>query len=76
MVLDLGPRYKEAPPPSRQLLALHAACARVVHTSGAADFLDKLESDAEKIAVLASDGSSASLLGDLLSVYAIVPGVA
>ena len=39
--------------------------------SGAAKFLDKLESDTEEMGVLASDGSSAHLLGDFMSPYAV-----
>jgi len=53
--------------PDPELIALHAACARVAHMSGAAEYLDILERDAEEMAVLASDGSSAYLLRGLLS---------
>ena len=41
-----------APPPDSQLLALHAACARVAHMSGAAEFFNELERDAEETEVL------------------------
>ena len=44
--------------------------------SGAAEFLGKLESDAEEMEVLASDGSSAHLLGNLMSSYSVVYEVA
>jgi hypothetical protein len=53
--------------PDRDLIALHAACARVAYLSGAAEYFDMLERDAEETAVLASDGSSAYLLHGLLS---------
>ena len=75
MVVDFSRNIEKASCPNNQLLALHAACARVAHMSGAAEFLDKLEHDAEETAVLAFDGSSASLLGDLLSAHAVIAGV-
>jgi hypothetical protein len=53
--------------PSPDLIALHAACARVAHMSGAAEYLDRLERDVEETTVLANDGSSAHLLHGLLS---------
>jgi hypothetical protein len=53
--------------PDPDLIALHAACARVAHMSGAAEYFDMLERDAEETAVLARDGSSAYLLHGLLS---------
>jgi len=76
IVVDLSPNCEGVPPPSRELLALHAVCARVAHMSGAAEFLDKLELDAEETEVLAFDGSSAHLLSNLISPYAAVRGVA
>jgi len=42
--------------------------------SGAAEFFDKLEWDAEETEVLASDGSSAQLLSNLLSPHALIHG--
>jgi len=60
--------------PNPRLLALHAACARAAHTSGAAWVLDKLEYD-EETSDLASDGSSARLLSDLMAPFAVIPGV-
>ena len=75
MLVDLSSNYEGAPPPDPQLLALHAVCARVAHTSGAAEFLDELERDAEETNVLAFDGSSAHLLSNLISPYATVHGV-
>ncbi|KAK6997157.1 hypothetical protein R3P38DRAFT_3328876 [Favolaschia claudopus] len=57
----------ELPLPSRQLLALHAVCARVAHMSGAAEALDKHDRDLEETWVLARDGGSANLLHMMLS---------
>jgi len=54
--------------PNPDLIALHAACARVAYLSGAAEYFDMLERDAEETTVLASDGSSASLLHGLLNI--------
>ncbi len=48
--------------PDPDLIGLHAACARVAHLSGAAEYFDRLERDVEDATVLASDGSSAYLL--------------
>ena len=62
--------------PDPRLLALHVACARVVHMSGAAEAFDELDRDVEDIRVLAFDGSSARLLDHLLTPFAVVPGVA
>jgi hypothetical protein len=53
--------------PHPDLIALHAACARVAYMSGAAEYFDMLERDAEETTVLASDGSSTSLLHGLLN---------
>ena len=75
MIVDFSPNCEGVPPPSPQLLALHAVCARVAHMSGAAEFLDRLELDAEETSVLAFDGSSAHLLSNLISPYADVPSL-
>ena len=75
MIVDFSPNCDGVSPPSPQLLALHAVCARVAHMSGAAEFLNRLELDAEETNVLAFDGSSAHLLSNLISPYAIVHGV-
>ncbi|KAF9643997.1 hypothetical protein BDM02DRAFT_3122647 [Thelephora ganbajun] len=64
-----------APPPDPQLLALHATCARVAHMSGATEFFDRLEWEAEETNVLAPDGSSAHLLSSLMSPYAYIQEV-
>ena len=44
--------------------------------SGAAEFFDQLKRDAEETKTLAFDGSSARLLNNLISPFAVVPGVA
>ena len=62
--------------PNRQLLALHAACARVAHMSGAAEASDEVECDVEGMRALAFDGSSACLLDHLMIPYAPIPGQA
>jgi len=62
--------------PDPKLLALHAACARVVRMSGAAEAIDELERDVEETRVLAFDGSSARLLDHLITPFARIPGVA
>ena len=56
MVVEFTSGYQEAPPPDPQLLALHATSARVAHMSGAAEFLDRLQWDAEETKVLVFDG--------------------
>ncbi|KAJ8509111.1 hypothetical protein ONZ45_g8672 [Pleurotus djamor] len=53
---------KDLPLPSAQLLALHAACAKVANLSGAAEYLDDVERRSRELKVLASDGGSAAVL--------------
>jgi hypothetical protein len=62
--------------PNPRLLALHAACARVVHMSGAAEAFVEFERDVEYTRVLAFDGSSARLLNHLMSPLEAISGVA
>ena len=74
--------------PNPKLLALHAACARVAHMSGAAEAFDELECDVEdetfdeserdveETRVLAFDRSSARLLDHLMSPSMAISGVA
>lgn len=50
--------------PSPKFLAVHAAFARVLHESGAGDYLESMHEDTEDIATFASDGSTN--IGDLL----------
>ncbi|EEB93647.1 hypothetical protein MPER_07664, partial [Moniliophthora perniciosa FA553] len=62
----------ELPLPDSRLLSIHAACARVAHMSGAAEYLDKWERDLEDSTVLARDGSFVALLSDLLRAHTYV----
>ena len=50
------------PLPSPELLALHAACAKVAHLSGAGEYVDRILEDMEQIDVLAYDGTSSDIL--------------
>jgi hypothetical protein len=52
--------------PDRRYLALHAACAKVLHLSGAAEAIDSILRDLEDTKVLSQDGASAELLDYLL----------
>jgi hypothetical protein len=53
--------------PSRGLIGLRAACARVAHMSGAAEHDEEFHRDEETTEVMANDGSTAELLNSLLS---------
>jgi len=53
---------REFPLPDRKLLTVHAACARVAHMSGAAEYIDKFDRDVEDTLVLSKDGSDAPLI--------------
>ena len=44
--------------------------------SGATEFFDQVEWEAEETRVFASDGSSATLLDHLLSPFSVIPAVA
>ncbi|KAI0760556.1 hypothetical protein C8Q74DRAFT_1451463 [Fomes fomentarius] len=48
--------------PDPRYLRLRAACCRVAHLSGAAEYLDEIYRDMDTIQVLAVDGSSAEVL--------------
>ena len=61
------------PLPNADLIALHAACARVAYMSGAAEYFDMEERDAEQTTVLASDGSSSSLIHNVLDLVMVAP---
>ena len=76
MFVEFNVQLEKAPPPDPLLLGLHAACARVAHMSGAAEFFDQIERDAEDIMVLAFDGSSAPLLSNLLLPYSVIRRIA
>lgn len=56
------------PLPSRDYLAIHAACARIAHMSGAAEYIQKVLRDVEEIKVLAEDGGSTRLLEEAFHV--------
>ena len=71
----LSSSHQDARLPASQLLALHAACARVAHMSGAAEFFNEIDRDVEESTVLAFDGSSVRLLNHLISPFATIPGV-
>ena len=50
------------PLPNPYYLALHAACARVVHLSGAAEYIEMVFRGMEDTKVLATDGGSGDVL--------------
>ena len=50
------------PIPSPKLIALHAACSKVAHLSGAGAYIDKLDRDVDDLDVLACDGGSSDVL--------------
>ena len=74
--VEFNSKHENAPPPDPFLLTLHTKCACVTHMSGAAEFFDQVEWEVEETRVLASDGSSATLLSHLLSPLSIIPAVA
>ncbi|KAF8130726.1 hypothetical protein EV363DRAFT_1450500 [Boletus edulis] len=47
-VVDFSSKDEQLTPPHPSLLALHATCARVAHMSGATEFFDQIEWDAEE----------------------------
>jgi hypothetical protein len=59
--------------PSRDLIGLRAACARVANMSGAAEQIDQIYRD-ESTTVMACDGSTGDLLSSLLNARAIAVG--
>jgi hypothetical protein len=56
------PDPNDYPLPNPRYLALHAACARVAHLSGAAEYIEMIFRDLENIKVLANNGGSGDLL--------------
>jgi len=54
------------PIPSPELIAFHAACAKVAHLSGAGAYIDKLDRDADDLDILAGDGGSFDLLTHMI----------
>ncbi|KAG8964631.1 hypothetical protein FRC05_003744 [Tulasnella sp. 425] len=55
------------PLPNSHFLRIHAACARIAHLSGAAEYWETILEEWEERAVLASDGGSADMLSFLLA---------
>ncbi|KZV97852.1 hypothetical protein EXIGLDRAFT_764054 [Exidia glandulosa HHB12029] len=58
------------PLPDPQLLAIHAACARVGHISGAVEFFEKWDREAQRTFILSSEDNSYELLFSQLQVVA------
>ncbi|EKM54950.1 uncharacterized protein PHACADRAFT_119804 [Phanerochaete carnosa HHB-10118-sp] len=56
------PGRDDLPLPDSRLLAIHAACARTMQLSGAAEHISGYDWDAEDLQVLAEDGSSSAVL--------------
>jgi len=61
------PDQEKLPVPSPTYLAIHAACTKVAHLSGARECIDKLYRDMEGSLTLAPDGSSALMLEHAIS---------
>ncbi|KAG9044207.1 hypothetical protein FS837_008621 [Tulasnella sp. UAMH 9824] len=55
------------PLPNSHHLRIHAACAKVAHLSGAAEYFETILNEWEERPVLASDGGSADMLSFLLA---------
>jgi len=56
------PDQDKLPVPSPNYLAIHAACAKVAHLSGAAGCIDQFYRDMDDSKTLVPDGASASML--------------
>ncbi|KDQ10605.1 hypothetical protein BOTBODRAFT_163721 [Botryobasidium botryosum FD-172 SS1] len=61
----------DVPLPNPHYLAVHAACAKVVHASGVAEVIDKVLRGLEDLPVLSNDGSSSDLLRAALAMVAV-----
>ncbi|KDQ13134.1 hypothetical protein BOTBODRAFT_33744 [Botryobasidium botryosum FD-172 SS1] len=59
------------PLPDPRYLGLHAACAKVIHASGAAEVAEQMTKDVEGINVLAEDGSSSDILSAAFSLASV-----
>ncbi|EPS99331.1 hypothetical protein FOMPIDRAFT_90294 [Fomitopsis schrenkii] len=57
---QIQPRHLALPNP--KYLRIRAACCKVAHLSGAAEYLEAVYRDVEMLEVLANDGSSAQIL--------------
>jgi hypothetical protein len=62
------------PVPSPELLALHAACAKVATFSGAVPYIDALDQDIEDLHALAGDGGSVDVLTHALMRLTLMGG--
>lgn len=62
LVTFTTPDPERLPVPSGEYLALHAACTKVAHFSGAGEYADSVLREMEDTSVLSSDGSSAAIL--------------
>ena len=58
MLVNLASSSTDIPPPSPELLATHAALAKVKHLSAAGEKIDQIYDDFSEITTLASDGST------------------
>jgi len=56
------PDMSKYPLPDPRYLAIHAACARVAHLSGAAEYIEMVFRDMEDTKVLANNGGSGEVL--------------
>jgi hypothetical protein len=61
------PDQNKYPVPDPIYLAIHAACAKVAHLSGAAACIDKFEYDMEDGETLDPDGASVNMLEQAIS---------
>ncbi|KAJ4495235.1 hypothetical protein C8R41DRAFT_866572 [Lentinula lateritia] len=61
------------PVPDRELIALHAMCAKVAHMSGAGAYIEDFDRDIEDLGVFADNGGSADVLSPALAVIADFP---
>jgi len=52
------PDAERLPLPSPRYLEIHAACAKIAHLSGAAEYIERVLEYVEEISVLADHGSS------------------
>lgn len=55
------------PLPNAHYLKVHAACAKVAHLSGVAEYLETILDEWEERPVLAGDGGSAEMLSFVLA---------
>ncbi|KAF5372029.1 hypothetical protein D9615_008120 [Tricholomella constricta] len=61
-IIQFTDNQTQLPLPDPRYLALHAACAKIAHASGAAETIDAYLRDLETTKVLAEDGSSMAIL--------------